>query len=123
MCSSSVYVRFPRRALTSLCASLSNAMNWDRVRGIWQKLEDEDTEEIAYTDPLPQALVLTAIVISFGMTAVVVMIALMASDDDESVVSAVMRLADSTPFDMDGMATVATARIGMLIFCARSWRS
>jgi multicomponent K+:H+ antiporter subunit C len=31
-----------------------------------------------YTDPLPQALVLTAIVISFGMTAVVVMIALSA---------------------------------------------
>lgn len=30
----------------------------------------------AYTDPLPQALVLTAIVISFGMTAVLVMIAL-----------------------------------------------
>ena len=30
----------------------------------------------AYTDPLPQALVLTAIVISFGMTAVAVMIAL-----------------------------------------------
>ena len=30
----------------------------------------------AYTDPLPQALVLTAIVISFGMTAVVVMMAL-----------------------------------------------
>lgn len=29
-----------------------------------------------YTDPLPQALVLTAIVISFGMTAVVVMMAL-----------------------------------------------
>ncbi|MEM1430664.1 MAG: NADH-quinone oxidoreductase subunit K, partial [Pseudomonadota bacterium] len=29
-----------------------------------------------YTDPLPQALVLTAIVISFGMTAVVVLIAL-----------------------------------------------
>ena len=38
-----------------------------------------------YTDPLPQALVLTAIVISFGMTAVVVMIALSAylsSDTD-----------------------------------------
>jgi multicomponent K+:H+ antiporter subunit C len=32
----------------------------------------------AYSDPLPQALVLTAIVISFGMTAVVVMIALSA---------------------------------------------
>ncbi len=34
--------------------------------------------EVPYTDPLPQALVLTAIVISFGMTAVVVMIALAA---------------------------------------------
>jgi multicomponent K+:H+ antiporter subunit C len=32
----------------------------------------------SYTDPLPQALVLTAIVISFGMTAVAVMIALSA---------------------------------------------
>lgn len=32
--------------------------------------------EGTYTDPLPQALVLTAIVISFGMTAVVVMMAL-----------------------------------------------
>jgi multicomponent K+:H+ antiporter subunit C len=31
-----------------------------------------------YTDPLPQALVLTAIVISFGMTAVLVMIGLAA---------------------------------------------
>lgn len=38
-----------------------------------------------YADPLPQALVLTAIVISFGMTAVVVMLALgsyLGSDDD-----------------------------------------
>lgn len=34
--------------------------------------------EASYTDPIPQALVLTAIVISFGMTAVVVMIALSA---------------------------------------------
>jgi multicomponent K+:H+ antiporter subunit C len=32
--------------------------------------------EATYTDPLPQALVLTAIVISFGMTAVLVMIGL-----------------------------------------------
>ena len=32
--------------------------------------------DVPYADPLPQALVLTAIVISFGMTAVVVMIAL-----------------------------------------------
>ena len=38
-----------------------------------------------YADPLPQALVLTAIVISFAMTAVVVMIALgayLGTDDD-----------------------------------------
>ncbi|MEO1556812.1 MAG: Na+/H+ antiporter subunit C [Pseudomonadota bacterium] len=38
-----------------------------------------------YADPLPQALVLTAIVISFGMTAVAVMIALgafLSADDD-----------------------------------------
>ena len=38
-----------------------------------------------YADPLPQALVLTAIVISFGMTATVVMIGLgayLGSDDD-----------------------------------------
>ena len=34
--------------------------------------------EVTYSDPLPQALVLTAIVISFGMTAVVVMVALRA---------------------------------------------
>ena len=42
-------------------------------------------EATTYADPLPQALVLTAIVISFGMTAVVVMIALgsyLGSDDD-----------------------------------------
>ncbi|MBO9435873.1 Na+/H+ antiporter subunit C [Ruegeria sp. R13_0] len=42
-------------------------------------------EDVPYTDPLPQALVLTAIVISFGMTAVIVMISLSAylsSKDD-----------------------------------------
>jgi multicomponent K+:H+ antiporter subunit C len=33
-------------------------------------------DALAYTDPLPQALVLTAIVISFGMTAVIVVMAL-----------------------------------------------
>ncbi len=46
---------------------------------IWQGAET------GYTDPLPQALVLTAIVISFGMTAVVVMLALgsyLSSRDD-----------------------------------------
>jgi multicomponent K+:H+ antiporter subunit C len=31
---------------------------------------------VTYTDPLPQALVLTAIVISFGMTALIVVLAL-----------------------------------------------
>ena len=43
--------------------------------------------EVPYTDPLPQALVLTAIVISFAMTAVVVMIALGAylSAKDDSI--------------------------------------
>ena len=43
------------------------------------------TNATTYADPLPQALVLTAIVISFGMTAVVVMIALgayLGGDDD-----------------------------------------
>lgn len=43
------------------------------------------TDATNYTDPLPQALVLTAIVISFGMTAVVVMVALgayLGSNDD-----------------------------------------
>ena len=45
-------------------------------------LQDDVT---LYTDPLPQALVLTAIVIAFGMTAVVVMIgvgAFLSSQDD-----------------------------------------
>ena len=34
------------------------------------------SEGTTYTDPLPQALVLTAIVISFGMTALIVVMAL-----------------------------------------------
>ncbi|GAA5066452.1 Na+/H+ antiporter subunit C [Maritalea mobilis] len=40
--------------------------------------------EASYTDPLPQALVLTAIVISFGMTAVLVMIGLGAFFESET---------------------------------------
>ena len=36
------------------------------------------SDAAAYTDPLPQALVLTAIVISFGMTAFVIVLALTA---------------------------------------------
>ncbi|WP_292293483.1 Na+/H+ antiporter subunit C [Marivita sp.] len=50
-----------------------------------------------YTDPLPQALVLTAIVISFGMTAVLVMISLGAfleADSDRIDI-------DQTDFDKD----------------------
>ncbi len=35
-----------------------------------------DKAAVGYADPLPQALALTAIVISFGMTAVIVMMAL-----------------------------------------------
>ena len=35
-------------------------------------------QALGYTDPLPQALVLTAIVISFGMTALIVVLALRA---------------------------------------------
>lgn len=38
-----------------------------------------DKAALGYADPLPQALVLTAIVISFGMTAVIVMMAVGAS--------------------------------------------
>lgn len=39
-------------------------------------LSGSDANPADYTDPVPQALVLTAIVISFGMTAVLVMMAL-----------------------------------------------
>jgi multicomponent K+:H+ antiporter subunit C len=42
------------------------------------------SEATAYTDPLPQALVLTAIVISFGMTALIVVMALRAWLESES---------------------------------------
>jgi multicomponent K+:H+ antiporter subunit C len=40
-----------------------------------------DPERDVYTDPLPQALVLTAIVIGFGMTAFAVVLALRAKAD------------------------------------------
>lgn len=40
--------------------------------------------DASYSDPLPQALVLTAIVISFGMTAVLVMIGLGAYLESET---------------------------------------
>lgn len=40
-----------------------------------------DKKALAYPDPLPQALVLTAIVISFGMTGFVVVLSLRAHTD------------------------------------------
>ena len=58
-------------------------------------------EEVTYTDPLPQALVLTAIVISFGMTAVIVMISLSAylSSQDDHIDMRIKRDADATGED------------------------
>lgn len=53
---------------------------------------------LGYTDPLPQALVLTAIVISFGMTAVIVIMALgsyLRTGDDS-----IDLLAENTPAEM-----------------------
>lgn len=41
-------------------------------------------QDTGYTDPLPQALVLTAIVIAFGMTAVTVVLALRAYLESDS---------------------------------------
>ena len=69
-----------------------------------------------YTDPLPQALVLTAIVISFGMTAVLVMIALGAyleADSDE------MALIDEeappdAEFEVEAAAAEAAAKSSAL---------
>jgi multicomponent K+:H+ antiporter subunit C len=57
--------------------------------------------EVAYTDPLPQALVLTAIVISFGMTALAVMIALgafLTTEDDT-----INLRSDDTPAPRDAL--------------------
>ncbi len=42
------------------------------------------TTLVNYADPLPQALVLTAIVISFGMTAVLLALAVRAQAEDDS---------------------------------------
>lgn len=40
-----------------------------------------DPQQTSYTDPLPQALVLTAIVIAFGMTAFLIVLALKARSE------------------------------------------
>lgn len=54
-----------------------------------------------YTDPLPQALVLTAIVISFGMTAVAVLIALGAYLESDIDHIDLRRKPDAIDFDAD----------------------
>lgn len=59
--------------------------------------------DTTYTDPLPQALVLTAIVISFGMTAVLVMIGLAAHLESDSDQINIMPEADDPP-DPEGRA-------------------
>jgi len=58
--------------------------------------------EATYTDPLPQALVLTAIVISFGMTAVLVMVGLGAYLEAETDRIDMDRADDSDPSEGAG---------------------
>ncbi|MDR9392698.1 Na+/H+ antiporter subunit C [Roseovarius sp. SYSU LYC5161] len=67
--------------------------------------------DVSYSDPLPQALVLTAIVISFGMTAVLVMIALGAylEADDDSINLAGVNAGEGDDTAEDGGATAGKA--------------
>lgn len=58
----------------------------------------------AYTDPLPQALVLTAIVISFGMTALAVLIALGAYLESDTDRIDVQRNPQELDLDADELA-------------------
>lgn len=63
--------------------------------------------DVNYTDPLPQALVLTAIVISFGMTAVLVMFALGAyleADSDEINIEGTDGSEAADPSEQEGAA-------------------
>ncbi len=76
---------FPVILGTSLLSYAVNVFLFASGRLVVNRPPILSDEALGYTDPLPQALVLTAIVISFGMTAVVVMIALgafMSSKDD-----------------------------------------
>lgn len=57
-------------------------------------------EATGYSDPVPQALVLTAIVISFGMTAVIVVLAMrsfLETDSDEVSMPDSMEDCEETP--------------------------
>jgi multicomponent K+:H+ antiporter subunit C len=67
--------------------------------------------DVSYSDPLPQALVLTAIVISLGMTAVLVMIALGAylEADDDSINLAGVNAGEGDDTAEDGGATAGKA--------------
>ncbi|WP_186576478.1 Na(+)/H(+) antiporter subunit C [Aquibacillus kalidii] len=47
-------------------------------------LEHGDTNPDHYTDPLPQALILTSIVISFGVTSLLLVLAYRASKENET---------------------------------------
>ncbi|MBT8408316.1 MAG: Na+/H+ antiporter subunit C [Alphaproteobacteria bacterium] len=76
---------FPVIIGTSLLSYAVNVFLFASGRLVVNRPPVLSDDAAGYTDPLPQALVLTAIVISFGMTAVVVIIALSAylsSDDD-----------------------------------------
>ncbi|QOL79924.1 Na+/H+ antiporter subunit C [Pseudooceanicola spongiae] len=76
---------FPVILGTSLLSYAVNVFLFATGRLVVNRPPILSDDALSYTDPLPQALVLTAIVISFGMTAVVVMIALgayLSSNDD-----------------------------------------
>ena len=86
-------------------------------------IKDGVTQDLLhYTDPLPQALVLTAIVITFGMTAFVVILAL--ANLGTSFASAILAK-DTTTYDSqlvdkktnDAVATAtAVAQTGLIAF-------
>ena len=69
---------FPAIIGTSLLSYAVNIFLFASGRLVVNRPPILSDEALVYTDPLPQALVLTAIVISFGMTAVVVVMALTA---------------------------------------------
>lgn len=55
----------------------------------------------SYADPLPQALVLTAIVIAFAMTAVTIVVAMRSRSDNDS------DHVDATPDPVEGVAAIS----------------
>lgn len=64
-----------------------------------------DAAAMGYADPLPQALVLTAIVIAFGMTAFVIVLALRAQVElGNDHVDGMHRNSDANPIEKEGQA-------------------